>query len=56
MSISTFTAYQPHAASVPVTELALYADGLVLLTNRRVVFGSRTYWLRKVKTADTPGD
>jgi multisubunit Na+/H+ antiporter MnhB subunit len=52
MSISTFTAYQPRTASVPVTELALYADGLVLLTNRRVVFGSRTYWLKNVKTAD----
>lgn len=52
MSISTFTAYQPHAASVPVTELALYADGLVLLTNRRVVVGSRTYWLKNVRTAD----
>jgi hypothetical protein len=37
---------------VPVAELALYADGLVLLTNRRVVFGGRTYWLKNVKTAD----
>lgn len=52
MSISTFTAYQPRTASVPIAELALYADGLVLLTNRRVVFGSRTYWLKNVKTAD----
>jgi hypothetical protein len=25
---------------------------LVLLTNRRVVFGNRTYWLRNVKSAD----
>jgi hypothetical protein len=52
MSISTLTARQTRTASVPVAELALYADGLVLLTNRRVVFGSRTYWLKNVRTAD----
>ncbi len=39
-------------ASLPIAELALYADGLVLLTNRRVVFGNRTYWLHNVRSAD----
>lgn len=39
-------------ANMPIAELALYADGLVLLTNRRVVFGSRTYWLHGIKMMD----
>ncbi|MDQ3928513.1 MAG: DUF6232 family protein, partial [Chloroflexota bacterium] len=37
---------------MPIAELALYADGLVLLTNRRVVFGNRTYWLQDVRSAE----
>lgn len=45
------TANKPHTTNLAATELAIYADGLVLLTNRRVVFGSRTYWLRSVKKA-----
>lgn len=57
MSISsrhllTHIARQTRAAYAPAAELALYADGLVLLTNRRVVFGNRTYWLRNIKSAD----
>ena len=46
------TAKQTRTASLPVAELALYADGLVLLTNRRVVFGNRTYYLKNIKSAD----
>lgn len=38
-------------ADLTATELAIYADGLVLLTNRRVVFSNRTYWLKDVKSA-----
>ncbi|MDQ3930868.1 MAG: DUF6232 family protein [Chloroflexota bacterium] len=45
-------ARQTRPAYAPVAEVALYADGLVLLTNRRVVFGSRTYWLRNIQAAD----
>ncbi|HEX8227967.1 MAG TPA: DUF6232 family protein [Chloroflexia bacterium] len=50
--ILSYIARQSRPATTPVAELALYADGLVLLTNRRVVFGNRTYWLHNVRSAD----
>jgi len=53
--MSVTTANKPRTTNLTATELAIYADGLVLLTNRRVVFGNQTYWLRQVlSTGVTP--